>query len=74
MLADMTVDADADPAIVAPSGAKFRITHTKLYVPVVTFQKKNGTKLLEQLKSGFKRTIKWKKYRSKITINLKITT
>ena len=40
MLADMTVDADADPAIVAPSGAKFRITHTKLYVPVVTFFKK----------------------------------
>ena len=25
-------------------------------------------KLLEQLKSGFKRAIKWNKYRSKITI------
>ena len=36
VLADMTVDAAADPAIVAPSRAKFKITDTKLYVPVVT--------------------------------------
>ena len=36
VLAYMTVDADADPAIVAPSGATFKITDTKLYVPVVT--------------------------------------
>ena len=37
VLADMTVDADADPGIVVPSGATFKITDTKLYVPVVTF-------------------------------------
>ena len=30
--------------------------------------KENETKLLEQLKTGFKRTIKWKKYRSQMTI------
>ena len=30
--------------------------------------KENDTKLLEQLKSGFKRTIKWNKYRSQITV------
>ena len=30
--------------------------------------KENDTKLLEQLKSGFKRTIKLNKYRSQITI------
>ena len=51
-----------NPAIVAPSGAKFKITDTKLYVPVVTL------KFLEQLKSGFKKTIKWNKYRSQVTI------
>ena len=67
-LVDMTVDADADPTIVAPSGATFKITDTKLYVPVVTLSKENDTKLLEQLKLGFKRTIKWNKYRSQITI------
>ena len=64
----MTVDADADPAIVAPSGATFKITDTKLYVTIVTLSKENDTKLLEQLKTGFKRTIKWNKYNSKITI------
>ena len=68
VLADMTVDADADPAIVAPSGATFKITDTKLYVPVVTLSKENDTKLLEQLKTGFKRTIKWNKYRSQMII------
>ena len=57
-----------NPAIVAPLDAKFKIIDTKLYVPVVTFWKENDTKLLEQLKSGFKRTIKWNKYRSQITI------
>ena len=64
----MAVDAAADPAIVAPSGAKFKITDTKLYVPVVTLSKENDIKLLEQLKSGFKKTIKWNKYRSQMTI------
>ena len=64
----MTVDVDADPAIVAPSGATFKITDTKLYVPVVTLSKENDTKLLEQLKSGFKRTIKWNKYISQMTV------
>ena len=68
VLADMTADADADPAIVAPSGATFKITDTKLYVPVVTLSKENDIKLLEKLKSGFKKTIKWNKYRSQMTI------
>ena len=64
----MTVDADADSALVAPSGATFQITDTKLYVPVVTLSKENDIKLLEKLKSGFKETIKWNKYRSQMTI------
>ena len=34
-------------------------------------KKKNDIKLLEQLKSGFKRTIKWNKYRSQLTIQSK---
>ena len=68
VLADMTVDADADPAIVAPSGATFKLKETKLYVPVVTLSKQNDTKLLEQLKSGFKRTRKWNKYRWQMTV------
>ena len=47
-----------NPAMVAPIGLEFQITDTKLYVPVVTLSKENDKKLLEQLKSGFKKTIK----------------
>ena len=39
-----------------------------MYVPVVTLSKENYIKRLEQLKSGFKRTIKWDKNRSQMTI------
>ena len=64
-----TRDAEGNnPAIVAPTGLEFQITDTKLYVPVVTLSKENDTKLLEQLKTGFKRTIKWNKYRSQMTV------
>ena len=70
VLADVTTrDAEGDkPAIVAPSGATSKITDTTLYVPVVTLSKENDTKSSETLKSGFKRNIKWNKYRSQMTI------
>ena len=55
-------------AIVAPTGLEFQITDTKLYVPIVTSSTENDEKLLQQLKSGFKRAIKWNKYRSQMTI------
>ena len=64
-------DYDADPDVYEidnPDNAIFQIADTKLYVPVVTFSIENDTKLLEQLKSGFKRTIKWNKCRSQTTI------
>ena len=37
----------------APIGATFKITDTKLYVPVVTLSTQDDNKLLEQLKTGF---------------------
>ena len=43
---------------------RFAITDTKLYVPVVTLSTQNNAKLIQQLKSGFKRTIHWNKYQS----------
>ena len=45
--------------------AKFAITDTKLYVPVVTLSTQENTKFFQQLKSGFKRVINWNKYLSK---------
>ena len=50
-----------------PTGGTFEVTDTKLYVPVVTLSTQDDDKLWEQLKTGFKRTIKWNKYRLKIT-------
>ena len=40
-------------------GATYSITDTKHYVPVETLSNQDNAKLLEQLKSGFKRTINW---------------
>ena len=43
----------------------FKITETKLYVSVITLSTRDNAKLLQQLKSGFKRVISWNKYLSK---------
>ena len=61
-MADITVASNA------PTGLEFHIKDTKLYVPLVTLSKENDIKLLEQLKSGFERTIKWNKYRSQMSV------
>ena len=50
-----------------PTNARFKIKDCKLYVPVVTLSVENDIKHLEQLKTGFKRTIKWNKYRSELS-------
>ena len=63
-------DPDADPAVAGinnPINATFKITDSKLYVPVVTLSAEDDNKRLGQLKTGFKRTIKWNKYRSEIS-------
>ena len=58
-----TRDADpgADPAVTAvnnSTNATFKLKDTKLYAPVVTLLTEDDNKLLEKLKTGFKRTIK----------------
>ena len=50
-----------DCVITNSTGAgKFAIIETKLYVPAVSLSTQDNAKLLQQLKSGFKRTINWK--------------
>ena len=49
----------------ATKETKFKITHTKFYVPVVTLSTQKNAKLLADSKSGFKRTINWSKYQKK---------
>ena len=50
------------------SGRKFSIIDIKHYVPFVTISTQDNAKLLEQLKSGSKRTINWNKYHPKKSI------
>ena len=70
VLANMTAKKaqGTNSAIVAQLGLKFQITDTKLFLPVVTLSNENDIKLLKQLKSGFKRSIKWNKYRSQMPL------
>ena len=68
--AKIDADPDAGTAVAAVNNTKnatFEIKDTKLYVPVVSLSTEDDNKLLEQLKTGFKRTIKWNKYRSEMT-------
>ena len=58
---------DIRPANYPPTRLEFKIADAKLYFPLVTLSKENDTKLLEQLKSKFKRNIKWNKYSSQMT-------
>ena len=39
-----------------------------MYFPIVTLSTQGSAKLLQELKSGYKRTINWKKYQSKVSI------
>ena len=48
----------------------FAINDTKGCVPVATLSTQDNAKLLQQLKSGFKKTINWNKYQWKVTIQV----
>ena len=69
-------DNPARPTIKSPTNVTYKMTNTKLYVPVVTLSTENDNletffrefvRLLEQLITGFKRNNKWNKYRSEFT-------
>ena len=45
---------------------KQHLTSTKLYVPIVTLSTKDNVNLTKQLNEGFKRSIYWNEYKSKI--------
>ena len=45
---------------------KLKITSTKLYVPIVTLSTKDNVNLTKQLNEGFKRSVYWNEFKSKI--------
>ena len=51
----------------ATGATNFKITHTKRYVPLVNLSTEDNKKLLQQLKSGFKRKINWNKCQPKVS-------
>ena len=53
---------------IANQNAIFEITDAKLYVPVVTLSTQDNSKLLQQIKSAFKRVINRNKYFSKLEL------
>ena len=57
----------SEDCFISSGATKFNVTDTKLYVPVVTLSAQDNEKLLQQLKSGFKRTINWNKYQPKVS-------
>ena len=65
----VTISQGSNPSVHdnSPTDTTFKLTDTKLCVPVLTLSAKNDDKLLEQLKIGFKRTIKWNKYRPDVS-------
>ena len=50
----------------ANENTTFALTDTKPYVPDVPLSIQDHAKLLQRLKPGFKRTINWNKYNSKM--------
>ena len=44
----------------------FQITNTKLYVPIVTLSTTDNVNLTKQLNEGFKKSVYWNEYKSKI--------
>ena len=55
------------------NAAAFKITDTKLYVPIVTLKTEDNTKLPKLLSDGFKRSIYWNKYKVIDNIVVEIT-
>ena len=51
----------------ATGETKSNITDIKCYVLVVTLSIQDNGKLLQQLLSGFKRTVNWNKYQTKVS-------
>ena len=44
----------------------FKITNTKLFVPIVTLSTKDNVKLTRQLNDGFRRLVYWNEYKPKV--------
>ena len=49
----------------AEDSATFKITDTKLYVPIITLSTEDNVKLAKQLNDGFKRSVYGNEYKNR---------
>ena len=54
-----------DLVMSAISNTTFKITNTKLYVPIITLSSKDNAKLVKLLEGGFNRPVYWNEYQAK---------
>ena len=54
-----------DLVMSAIANTTFKITNTKLYVPLVTLSSKGNAKLVKLLEGGFNRPVYWNEYQAK---------
>ena len=63
---ELALDWSANCVIISTNNSNqvplLAVRETNIYVPVVTLSTQDNSKLLPQLKNGFKRTITWNKY------------
>ena len=58
-----TKDCVISTAVNNDNKTTFKITITKLYVPIVTLSTKDNLSLTKQLNEGFKRSVYWNEYK-----------
>ena len=62
----LELNCSEDCVMSAIAVTTFKITSTKLYVPIVTFWIKSNVKLIKLLEEGFNRPVYWNEYQTKI--------
>ena len=55
-----------DCVVSTRNNTTFKITNTKLYVPIATLSSKNNAKLVKLLEEGLNRPVCWNEYQTKI--------
>ena len=58
----LELNCTKDCVMSAIADTTFKITNTKLYVPIVTLSSKDNVKLVKLLEEGFKRPVHWNEY------------
>ena len=62
----LELNLDKDCVMSTIADTTFKITNTKLYVPIATLSSKDNVKLVKLLEEGFKRPVYWNEYQTKI--------